>query len=352
MSAEPFDLEPEAIEHSRLRLERVAFGGREMQRHRKQQPLRRGLAALEHAHELLVQHALVRRVLIDEHDAVVVLEQQVRATELEQRRHVLRRRGLRRGRRGEARLRGTPRLAFARGVRFVLDADRPAELLGSAALEQAVGGRVRRPQQLDVGACGAAMRDAVGSPGPHDRAPRCVEGAERAAHGVLHGPLDRPPIAEPHLGLRRMHVHIDRIRGEDDVEEQRRTHSRGESSTDTRLPPRARSPASRIGAAVHGQEGAAARGADIRRSLDEPADVDRAAHVVDLDQPVGDGRSPQRRDTVAQRVRGRQRERLMPVVRDGEADVAPRERDHRRSRRHARHSDRAPRKNLWRAGAL
>ena len=58
-----------------------------MQRQRKEQPLRRRLAALEHAHELLVQHALVRRVLVDEHDAVVVLEHHVRASQLEQRRH-------------------------------------------------------------------------------------------------------------------------------------------------------------------------------------------------------------------------------------------------------------------------
>ena len=87
MAAEPLDLEAESHEHVAVRLERVALGGGEMQRERKEQPLRRRLAALEHAHEPLVQHALVRRVLVDEDDAVVVLEQHVRAPQLKQRRN-------------------------------------------------------------------------------------------------------------------------------------------------------------------------------------------------------------------------------------------------------------------------
>ena len=64
--------------------------------------------------------------------------------------------------------------------------------------------------------------------------------------------------------------------GDDDVEKQRGTHARRESSSDTPLRRRARCPVSRIGAAVHGEEHASARGADVGGPLDEPAHVHRA----------------------------------------------------------------------------
>ena len=84
VAAESFDLESQPLEVLAIRVERFALGGTEVQRQRKQQSLRGRCPALERAHELLVQHALVRRVLIDEHDAVVVLERDVRATQLEE----------------------------------------------------------------------------------------------------------------------------------------------------------------------------------------------------------------------------------------------------------------------------
>ena len=86
MTAKPLDLEAEPREEIAVRVERVAVRGAEVHREREEQPLRRRLAALEHAHELLVEHALVRRVLVDEHDAVVALEHHVRAAELHERR--------------------------------------------------------------------------------------------------------------------------------------------------------------------------------------------------------------------------------------------------------------------------
>ena len=90
----------------------------------------------------------------------------------------------------------------------------------------------------------------------------------------------------------------------------------GERASGTRLRRRAASPVSRIGAAVDREEGAPARRADVARALDEPADVDRAAHVLDVDHAVGDGGSPERGDAIAQRARGGQRERLRAVVRE------------------------------------
>ena len=62
-----------------------------MQRHRKEQALRRLVAALERAHECFVQHALVRRMLVDQHHALFVLEHQVAALKLHERRHAGRR---------------------------------------------------------------------------------------------------------------------------------------------------------------------------------------------------------------------------------------------------------------------
>src|SRR5438105_216284 len=63
VAAEPFYLEAESREVFTVFLERVAFGRTKMQCDRKQQSLRRKISALECAHELLVQHSLMRRVL-------------------------------------------------------------------------------------------------------------------------------------------------------------------------------------------------------------------------------------------------------------------------------------------------
>ena len=82
------DLESELLEPRPILLERLTLGGTEMKRHRKQQSLRRLVPSLERAHELIVQHALVRRVLVDENDSVVVLEHQVAALQLHERRNV------------------------------------------------------------------------------------------------------------------------------------------------------------------------------------------------------------------------------------------------------------------------
>src|SRR5581483_8368454 len=54
MTAEPLDLEPEPLEQLAIALEGLALGGAQVQRHRKEEPLRGRFAALERAHEALV----------------------------------------------------------------------------------------------------------------------------------------------------------------------------------------------------------------------------------------------------------------------------------------------------------
>src|SRR5438093_93838 len=98
------ELEAQTFEQGAVRLERVGLGGGEVKREGKQQPLRWCLAALEDAHEPLEEHALVRRVLIDEHDAVVTLEEEIRATKLDERRRFDRHRTADYGRRPACRV--------------------------------------------------------------------------------------------------------------------------------------------------------------------------------------------------------------------------------------------------------
>ena len=69
---------------------------------------------------------------------------------------------------------------------------------------------------------------------------------ERAANRVLDGALDRPAIAKAHLCLGRMHVDVDHVRGDDDVEEQRRPNAGGNRRSIRRLRRRERVPVSRI----------------------------------------------------------------------------------------------------------
>src|SRR6266508_3963936 len=79
-----FDLEPESLELFAILLERVALSGAEVESHGEKEALRRDASAFQGVHELLVEHALVRRVLVDEHKALLVLKSDVGALELKQ----------------------------------------------------------------------------------------------------------------------------------------------------------------------------------------------------------------------------------------------------------------------------
>src|SRR5262245_56284822 len=91
MPAKRFNLEAEALKQLAVRLERIGLRHAEMERSRKEKPLRRCGAALEHVHELLEENALMRGVLIDEDDPFPALEHEIGAPQLYERRHIDRR---------------------------------------------------------------------------------------------------------------------------------------------------------------------------------------------------------------------------------------------------------------------
>src|SRR2546423_9170462 len=84
------ELIAEPLQRVAMLIERLSLCGCELYREREQQSLRRAGSALERGDELFVQHALVRRMLVDEHDALIDFEHQVRAAELNELRHIVR----------------------------------------------------------------------------------------------------------------------------------------------------------------------------------------------------------------------------------------------------------------------
>src|SRR2546423_713277 len=87
---ETFDLEADPLEVIAIRIERLALCRSEEQRERQQESLCWGRAAFKGAHKLLVEDALMRRVLIDEDKSILVLERDIGTTKLKQRRYNLR----------------------------------------------------------------------------------------------------------------------------------------------------------------------------------------------------------------------------------------------------------------------
>src|SRR6266542_292834 len=85
VSAKSFDLEPQALQVLAIRLERITFGGAEMQSDGKKETLGRNATGFESRHELLIKNSLVSRVLVNQYQALIVLEGQVGAAELNQR---------------------------------------------------------------------------------------------------------------------------------------------------------------------------------------------------------------------------------------------------------------------------
>ena len=178
---------------------------------------------------------------------------------------------------------------------------------GSTA-DSAVGRTIRRArrgasrQRFDVErSIRATVQRAARAVG-HDAAAERragVEGAERAAHRGLDRALDLPPIAKSNFGLGGMHVHVDRVRGDDDVEKQRRSHAGG-----NRRPIRCLGGARRVpGRAPRGHSPKGRRGASPCPTSDgrstKPGDVRRAAHVVDVEQTFGERAAVDRGEPIA-----------------------------------------------------
>jgi hypothetical protein len=85
VTAESLDLEAERREEILMLLECVGLGRPEVERQGEQQALGRRFPTLERSEELLEKNALVRRVLVDEHDPVGVLEEEIRVAKLDER---------------------------------------------------------------------------------------------------------------------------------------------------------------------------------------------------------------------------------------------------------------------------
>ena len=278
-------------------------------------------ATLEDLHEPVEEDALVRRVLVDEHDAVVALEHDERAPQLQQ--------GWDEG--VGRRVSGVGRRVSGVGRRVLgvgrkRDGTVPRGLPIRRGVEQRVGMRLP-PERLDIdGRCVRGLgRKGIGSARPAEaELRRTVEGAERAADRRLHRALHDPAVVKAHLGLRRVHVHVDIAAREHDLQQQRRAHAGGNhraicelrGANDSRIAHRA---------TLDGEEGASPGTAGIGRTLGQPADVDGAAHVVHVDEARRVAGTPERRHPFAQRCRRRQRDGGLAVVAGGEPDVAPRE---------------------------
>ena len=286
-------------------LERLRLGRSQVERHRKQQCLRRSVATLEHAHELLEQHPLVRRMLVDEDDRLVSLEQNPRAPQLRQRRD-----GDRFPRVGSEAV-GAAGAPIGRRGLVVTVAEQGCR---QARWRHAQQANVHRRPRLELERRGGRRRE------PDGRFARL--GAERAPHRALDGALHVPPIPESDLGLGRMHIHV-HIRSRHRELEQEGGANAGRNGRPVRGLGGADHSVVAHGAAVHGDEDAPARQADVDGTLDQPADAHRAGQVVDGDKPIRGVDAPERGHALAQGRRGREGQRLAPVVGDRETDVPP-----------------------------
>ena len=195
VTAKSFDLESQPLEILAIRIERFALGGPEVKRQWKQQPLRGRRTALERVHELLVENALVRRVLIDENQSLFVLERDVGAPELKERRN---------------RCAGAATSRRSLRSRIPSPSSPPACSTGEQEASIAID---RRPKNLGIRIWRQVDRTKAEARSAKAERRRAIEVAECAPHRGLDRALDGPSITEPDFGLRRVDVHVDGIGG-------------------------------------------------------------------------------------------------------------------------------------------
>src|SRR2546425_3082920 len=90
MSTKSFNLESDTLQVFAIGVERFPFSRAEVKRQRQEQSLGGGCPALDGVHELLVKNSLVRGMLIDQNQTVLVLECDVGSPQLKERRNGLR----------------------------------------------------------------------------------------------------------------------------------------------------------------------------------------------------------------------------------------------------------------------
>jgi len=164
-----------------VRGERLRVGARELELERQEQLLARERSLEQRAAQLLEQHALVRGVLVEQDEPALVLEHQIETERLAQIAQL-----------GERERRGRRRVRLTR----LLGREPAAEEAAREWEVRGVGrGGARRAREHRA-RCGRRPRAAAHG------------GADRAAQQVRH----RARVAEAHLPLRRVHVHVDELR--------------------------------------------------------------------------------------------------------------------------------------------
>ena len=157
------------------RFDRIQLLVGQLQRERQQQPLRGRVGARELRHHRLVQHPLVRRVLVHDDDALGRLVHDVGVEHLEQRR---------------------------------VEAGDRRRSAGAGVVGRAVGAKSssgRAPPELGARRA-AALTPGIGRQSPTGAAATSAPSA--CAHRLLDHPLDPDAVAEAHLELGRMDVHV------------------------------------------------------------------------------------------------------------------------------------------------
>ena len=206
--AERFELEPEPRELGRAAHERLVRRRRDVEHHRHEQPLRLERAGRQALHHALEQHALVRDMLIDDRNPLVVHGDDERVAELAEGNHRLDidRRSHCRGRRDR---RERLALRVLRAPRLLFRMANPPVRVRAAREDSRERRRVRRGRRRRVGdGLQAVPRRRVFGPELQLRRAALAERLhERAAHHLVHERL----LAEADFRLRGVHVHVERV---------------------------------------------------------------------------------------------------------------------------------------------
>jgi hypothetical protein len=228
----------------------------------------------------------VRRMLVDEYDPVVVLEQHERPAQLEQRRNDRGRR-IRRGSSAEV-------CSVANGP----CGRRPVRGDILAWREKPVCDGCHRAQQLHVGRPFIFQRGPARRPASNAEGSARVEGTQGAPHCFLHCALDGPAVLKAHLGLGGVHIDVDTVAWHHELQQERRTQARGERRA-IRAFGGAQQAVVAYRTTIHRDERSPARGADVGRPLDQAAHLGHTANVLHVDQAVARVRAPERGDAIA-----------------------------------------------------
>src|SRR5437867_8059269 len=249
---ERLDLIPDAPQQLPVGVHGLELRRREVERQWQQEALRGGAVARELAHHGLVQHALVRRVLIHDGDGGVGREDDIGVEDLEQRR------------------------CQVSGVRC--QGGRREKLLWHLNRHVASDAAPGTPDTWHL------TPDTYGESGG--------EGGQRLPHRLLDHPFHEELVAEAHLELRRMDVDVHRVSRELEEQDERRAVAGRDGRAVPRLP-RAQDEGIADGASPHQHVAFASRGLRLRGPLGEAPHLERALAVADGEQRVRELSPPQ-----------------------------------------------------------